>query len=93
MSSRTSIWAEHDFHGKVVGILRNRPGEFLTAYQLAIEFESNFRRGVDYPDWNVGGEGFGRDSSLTFYLQAKYRPGSDEERFLRSNWQVSHTCI
>ncbi len=80
MSSGTSRWEQYDFHGKVVGILRNRPGEFLTAYQLAIEFEHTLNRGVDYPDWAVGGEGLGMHSSLSQYLalELSQRIGSSE---------------
>ncbi len=68
MSLGQTYWERYDIHGKVVEILRSRPGEFLTAYQLAIEFEHAFERGTDYPDYAVGGEGGGSDSSMTFYL-------------------------
>ena len=63
----------HDFPRKAVEILRKRPGEFFTAYQLAIEIEQTFQRGIDYPDWPVGGEGLGEHSSLAQYL-ARFLP-------------------
>ena len=68
MTSASNLWTQYNFHGKAVEVLRRRPGEFLTAYQLAIDFELTFRRGVDYPDWSVGGEGQGMHSSLSQYL-------------------------
>ncbi len=69
MSSDQTYWERYDIHGKVVDVLRSRPGEFLTAYQLAIELEHAFERGVDYPShWVVGGEGLGNQNSLTQYL-------------------------
>ena len=68
MSTGTSYWTRYDIHGKVVEVLRRYPGKFLTAYQLAIEIAQNYRPGVDYPDYPVGGEGSGSPFSLTQYL-------------------------
>ena len=68
MSTGNSLWAQYDFHGKVVEILRRYPDKFLTAYQLAIEIAQNYQRCVDYPDYPVGGEGSGNGFTLTLYL-------------------------
>ena len=68
MTQPSTLWERHEIHRKATQILRSRLGEFLTAYQLAIEFERTFDRGTDYPDYAVGGEGGGSDSSMTFYL-------------------------
>ena len=94
MSSQTSLWAQHDFHGKVVDVLRRYPDKFLTAYQLAIEMERTFERGVDYPNWPVGGAGLGAHSSLTQYLagELSYRIEHGEITEIESG-RLSHRHI
>ena len=90
--SSDSYWSRHDFHGKIVGVLRRYPGKFLTAYQLAIEIEQNYRRGVDYPDYPVGGEGSGSSQTLTQYIanQLPYRIEIDPSDIEMARLSHSH---
>lgn len=72
-----SVWAEHEMHDKIEGILRDvedydpnhhfgRP--FLTAYQIAIEFAQRYPDVVAEVGAPIGGEGTGQHWSLTGYL-------------------------
>jgi hypothetical protein len=71
----TSQWQQHNIEDRVIEILREvqddghhfgRP--FLTAYQLAIEFDQRHHDIVTHLDLEVGGAGTGEYVSLAQYL-------------------------
>ena len=71
----TSLWQQHNIENRVIQILREveagghhfgRP--FLTAYQLAIEFDRRHHDIVTQLDIEVGGAGTGEHVSLSQYL-------------------------
>ncbi len=71
----TSQWEQHQIEDKVVRLLREVEDEshhfgqpFLTAYQLAIEFDTRHHDVVAQLGLQVGGAGTGEHTSLAQYL-------------------------
>jgi len=70
-----SLWQEYSIEDKIVQILREVEDEghhfgrpFLTAYQLAIEFDNRHHNIVTNLGYQVGGAGIGERNSLAQYL-------------------------
>ena len=70
-----SLWEQHDIEDRVIQILREVEDEghhfgrpFLTAYQLAIEFDRRHHDIVTRLDKEVGGAGTGERTSIAQYL-------------------------
>jgi hypothetical protein len=72
-----SKWDEHDIETKVHTILREIPDSdlshhlgraFLSAYQLAIEFQRRYPEAAAGLGFPVGGSGIGQHNSLAQYL-------------------------
>jgi len=72
-----SLWQEHDIESKVLAILQEAPEAaeghhlgrpFLTAYQIAIEFNRRHPEVVAALGLPVGGAGTGQHNSLAQYL-------------------------
>lgn len=70
-------WNEYDFENKIRKILASvvpsSPGHhlgppFLTAYQIAIEFDRRHRDIVEKLGYQVGGKGIGEPVSLAQYI-------------------------
>lgn len=71
----TSLWQEYSIEDRIVQILREVEDEghhfgrpFLTAYQLAIEFDNRHHNIVRDLGYQVGGAGIGERNSLAQYL-------------------------
>jgi hypothetical protein len=71
----TSLWEQHGIEHRVVQILRDVPSHdhhfgrpFLTAYQLAIEFDNRHHDITEQLQLEVGGAGTGVHVSLAKYL-------------------------
>jgi hypothetical protein len=71
----SSLWQQHNIGDRVIQILREVEDEghhfgrpFLTAYQLAIEFDSRHHDIVTRLGKEVGGAGTGERTSLAQYL-------------------------
>lgn len=71
-----SLWKSEEIKDKIVNVLRNIniPGPhhfgrpFVTAYQLAIDFEKNYPETVNKLRLEMGGKGSGLYNSLPQYL-------------------------
>ena len=70
-----SLWQQHNIEDRVIQILREVEDEghhfgrpFLTAYQLAIEFDRRHHDIVTQLGKEVGGAGIGERTSLAQYL-------------------------
>lgn len=71
-----SIWKEECVDDKIAESLRelNAVGDnFVTAYQLAIQFAKDHGEVVDKLDLKIGGEGTGERQSLASYLAREIR--------------------
>lgn len=71
----SSLWQQHNIEDRVIQILGAVEDEghhfgrpFLTAYQLAIEFDRRHHDVVRYCGYQVGGAGIGERNSLAQYL-------------------------
>lgn len=71
----SSLWQQYDIEHRVIEILREVPNDghhfgipFLTAYQLAIEFDRRHHDVVTRLGKAVGGAGTGARTSLAQYL-------------------------
>ena len=71
----SSLWQQHNIEDRVIQILREVEDEghhfgrpFLTAYQLAIEFDRRHHDIVRDCGYQVGGAGIGERNSLAQYL-------------------------
>ena len=72
-----NFWQEHGIEEKVIRILRSVPDfaeehhmgrPFLTAYQIAIEFDQRHHETVVELGWPIGGVGTGERDTLAQYL-------------------------
>jgi hypothetical protein len=72
-----SLWHELHIQEKIVAILQDVPDAqvehhfgrpFLTAYQIAIEFQRRYPGAAERLDFPVGGAGVGQRNSLAQYL-------------------------
>jgi len=70
-------WETHDFDGKITAILEDFASEdpghhlgrpFVTAYQIAIEFDHRHADIVKKLRYQVGGSGIGEHKSLAQYI-------------------------
>jgi len=71
----TTLWQQYDIENRIIQILREVEDEghhfgrpFLTAYQLAIEFDRRHHDIVRDCGYQVGGAGIGERNSLAQYL-------------------------
>ena len=86
-----SYWEEQNLEEKVTNILAQDPYHvqdhhlgrpFLTAYQIAIEFNRRHPDDVDRLDLPVGGSGVGRRNSLAQYLAHQISAGIKAGRIM-----------
>lgn len=72
-----SVWVDHDVETKVIEVLQDVPagtpfhhfgGPYLTAYQLAIEFNRRYPHVAAALGQPIGGAGVGQQNSLAQYL-------------------------
>jgi len=82
----TSLWQQHHIEDRVIQILRDFEDEghhfgrpFLTAYQLAIEFDRRNHDIVTQLGKEVGGAGTGEHTSMAQYLALEL------SRYIRDN--------
>lgn len=71
-----SFWEDHDVQRKIVEILSTAPGgqphhfkrPFMSAYQVAIEFNNRDPKTVEALGFPLGGEGIGERNSFAQYI-------------------------